>query len=203
MRIDSSFQPNEKLHRTAPGSLEAGFSHLQDYRRCGSEVVVGWSVSGSGGLSLAGCPSYTQRVPGLQHTVTIAAPPERVWAVVVDVERWPERIPTVDAVERLDAGPLAVGSRTRLQQPRLPTAVWTVTELADGSSYTWESTSPGVTLTAVHVVEPYTDGSRLTLALTVSGPLSGIGWLLTRSLTKRYVETEAASIKKVAETSTT
>jgi len=90
-----------------------------------------------------------------------------------------------------------------LQQPRLPTAVWTVTELADGSSYTWESNSPGVTLTAAHVVEPHTDGSRLTLALTVSGPLSGIGWLLTRSLTKRYVETEAASIKKVAETSTT
>jgi uncharacterized membrane protein len=142
-------------------------------------------------------------MPGLQHTVTIAAPPERVWAVVVDVERWPERIPTVDAVERLDAGPLAVGSRTRLQQPRLPTAVWTVTELADGSSYTWESSSPGVTVTAAHVVEPHPDGSRLTLALTVSGPLSGIGWLLSRSLTKRYAETEAASIKRAAETSTT
>jgi carbon monoxide dehydrogenase subunit G len=44
--------------------------------------------------------SYTQRVPGLQHTVSIAAAPERVWAVVIDVERWPERIPTVDTVER-------------------------------------------------------------------------------------------------------
>lgn len=50
-------------------------------------------------------------------------------------------------------------------------------------------------------VVPQPDGSRLTLALTVSGPLSGIGWLLTRSLTKRYVETEAASIKTAAETS--
>ena len=142
-------------------------------------------------------------MPGLQHTVTIAALPERVWAVVGDVERWPERIPTVDAVERLDDGPLAVGSRTRVQQPRLPATVWTVTELADGSSFTWDSSSRGVTVTAVHVVEPHPDGSRLTLALTVSGPLSRIGWLLSRSLTKRYVETEAASIKRAAETPTT
>lgn len=146
--------------------------------------------------------SYTQRMPGLQHTVTIAAPPERVWAVVVDVERWPEQIPTVDAVERLDDGPLAVGSRTRLEQPRLPTAVWTVTELATGSSYTWQSRSPGVTVTATHVVEPHPDGSRLTLAVAVSGPLSVIGWLPTRSLTKRYVEAEAAAVKAAAETPT-
>lgn len=138
-------------------------------------------------------------MPGLQRTVTIAALPERVWELIIDVERWPERIPTVIAVARLDAGTLVVGSRTRLQQPRLPTAVWTVTELTDGSSYTWESSSPGVTVTASHVVEPHSDGSRLALALTVSGPLSGIGWLLTRPLTTRYVETEAASIKRAAE----
>jgi uncharacterized membrane protein len=139
-------------------------------------------------------------VPGLQHSVTIAAPVERVWAVIVEVERWPEMIPTVDAVERLDDGPLVVGSRTRLRQPRLGAAVWTVTQLADGSSYTWESSSPGVTVVAEHVVESHPDGSRLTLAVTVTGPLSVVGWLLSRSLTRRYVETEAASIKHVAET---
>ena len=98
---------------------------------------------------------------------------------------------------------VAVDSQTRLQQRRLPTAVWTVTELNEGSSYTWQSSSPGVTVTAAHAVEPHPDGSRLTLALTLSGPLSGIGWLLTRSLTKRFVDTEAASIKTAAETSVT
>ena len=36
---------------------------------------------------------------------------------------------------------------------------------------------------------------------TVSGALAGIGWLMTKSLTRRYVETEAASIKAAAETS--
>jgi uncharacterized membrane protein len=136
---------------------------------------------------------------GFQHTVTVEAPPERVWAVLTDVERWPERIPTVSVVERLDAGPLVVGSRTRLEQPRLPAAVWTVTELAEGSSYTWVSRSPGATITAAHVVEPHPDGSRLTLAVTLSGPMAAVGWLMTRSLTRRYVETEAASIRRVAE----
>ena len=33
----------------------------------------------------------------------------------------------------------------------------------------------------------------------LTGLLAGVGWLLTRSLTTRYVETEAASIKAVAE----
>ena len=141
-------------------------------------------------------------MPGLQHTVTIAAPPERVWAILVDIERWPERIPTVSTVERLDDGPLTVGSKTRLSQPRLPEGVWTVTELTDGSAYTWESKSPGVTVVASHLVEPHADGSRLTLSVAISGVLSGVGWLMSRSLTKQYVETEAASIKQVAEGST-
>jgi uncharacterized membrane protein len=144
-------------------------------------------------------PRRLDGVPGLKRTVTIEAPPDAVWSVVVDVGRWPERIPTVDAVERLDDGPLVVGSRTRLQQPRLPAAVWTVTELTPGTSFTWESSSPGVSVTASHVVEPHPGGSRLTLAVDVSGPLSRVGWLMTRSLTEQYVETEAASVKRAAE----
>lgn len=138
-------------------------------------------------------------MPGLQHTVTIAAPPQRVWEVLTDIERWPERIETVTSAERLDDGPLAVGSRARLEQPRLPPAEWTVTELVDGSSFTWASRSPAVRIVAGHVVEPHPDGSRLTLSIDISGPMAWPGWLMTSSLTKRYVATEAASIKRAAE----
>ena len=62
-----------------------------------------------------------------------------------------------------------------------------------------ESSSPSATITGTHVVEPHPEGSRLTLTLQMSGPMGGLGWLLTRSLTRRYVETEGASIKKVSE----
>jgi carbon monoxide dehydrogenase subunit G len=141
----------------------------------------------------------TRCMPGLQHAVTVAAPPERVWEVLTEVERWPERIPTVDSVERLDDGPLRVGSRTRMQQPRLPEAVWTVTDVDEGRSFTWESRSRGVAISAGHVVEPHGTTTRLTLSVSLSGPLAPVGWLMTRGLTRRYVETEAASIKRVAE----
>jgi uncharacterized membrane protein len=141
----------------------------------------------------------TRCMPGLQHAVTVAAPPERVWEVLTEVERWPERISTVDSVERLDDGPLRVGSRTRLQQPRLPEAVWTVTDVDEGRSFTWESRSRGVAISAGHVVEPHGTTTRLTLSVSLSGPLAPVGWLMTRGLTRRYVETEAASIKRVAE----
>lgn len=138
-------------------------------------------------------------MPGLQHSVTIAATPERVWELITDVEAWPSLIPTVDAVERLDGGPLVVGSRTRLQQPKLPEGVWTVTELDPGRSFTWASSSPGVAITAGHVVVPHAVGSQLSLSVDISGLVAPLGWLMTKSLTRRYVETEAASIKAAAE----
>ena len=138
-------------------------------------------------------------MPRFEHVIAINASPERVWEILVDVEHWPGRIPTVDRVERLDDGPIAVGAKTRLAQPKLPEGVWTVTELTPGSAFTWTSTSPGVRVTASHLVEPAPEGSRLTLAIDLGGWMAPVGWLMTRSLTQRYVQTEAASIKAAAE----
>lgn len=123
--------------------------------------------------------------------VDIPAPPDRVWAVMADVERWPEWTSSVTEVRRLDRGPLVVGSRARIRQPRLLPATWEVTELVQGRRFTWVTRSPGVRVTAEHEVVPAGAGSRATLSVRFAGPLGLLVARVTRRLNQRYLQLEA------------
>ena len=129
-------------------------------------------------------------------TVEIPAPPERVWAVLADIERWSEWTPTVTSIERLDRGPLAVGSRARIRQPRLPPATWQVSTLQPGRSFTWITRSPGVRVTGEHGVEPTARGTRVLLSLRFSGVLGPLVARLTRGLNQRYLALEAKGLSE-------
>jgi len=130
-----------------------------------------------------------------EDSIAIAAPPATVWEVYSDVERWPEWTDSVTSVELLDPGPLRVGSRARIRQPRLPVAEWTVTEIDEGRSFTWVARGPGIRSTGTHLVEPDADGARATAILEQGGPLGPVLGFLTRSLTRRYLAMEAAGLK--------
>ena len=129
--------------------------------------------------------------------VAINAPPDSVWAVMRDIERWPEWTPTVRKIRRLDRGSLAVGSRAVIWQPKLPPAKWKVTELDDARrSFTWETLGPGMRLQARHSVEGTGNTSRATLSIQFSGLLGPLFARITRDLNDRYLALEANGLKE-------
>lgn len=138
-----------------------------------------------------------------QHTsIDIAAPPGQVWVILRDVERWPEWTASMRAVTLLDGG-VRVGARARVDQPRLPTSVWTVTGLTEGREFTWAADGPGISTVGRHIVEGTGARScRVTLSISQSGWLGSIVGRGYRSLTDRYLGMEAAGLKARAESTT-
>jgi uncharacterized membrane protein len=135
-----------------------------------------------------------------ESAVTIDAPAQRVWEVFSDVERWPEWTESVTSVERLDPGPLRIGSKARIKQPKLPVAVWEVTELVEGHYFAWVSTGPGVRTTGGHRVETTPAGTVIaTSTVDQEGPLGPLFGRLLKKLTDRYLAIEGAGLKARSE----
>ncbi|MCZ2857240.1 SRPBCC family protein [Blastococcus sp. VKM Ac-2987] len=134
-------------------------------------------------------------------TVDISAPPAVVWAVLSDVESWPEWTASVTSARRLSSERLQVGSRVRIEQPRLPATVWTVSDLVEGEQFTWIADNPGVRTRASHRVAGRADGSQATLWIDQGGVLGSAVGLLYGGLTRRYLQMEAAGLKQRSEES--
>ncbi len=132
-------------------------------------------------------------------SVEINSPPARVWEVLSDIERWPEWTDSVTRVRRQDSGPFQVGSRAEIQQPKLPPAEFIVTALEPGRGFAWETKSGGVTAVANHWIEEKGAGCLVTLSVTFEGTLGTLASLMVKSITNRYLEMEAAGLKRRCE----
>jgi len=135
----------------------------------------------------------------LSVTTEVAAPTERVWQVMSDVERWQEWTPSVKSIRLLDAGPLALGSRAVVRQPKFPPARWKVTAIESGLGFTWVSLGPGIRVIARHSIESADGGSRVTLSVDYGGILGGLMARLTGDITERYLGFEAKGLRARSE----
>jgi len=135
-----------------------------------------------------------------RYEVEIRVSPARVWAVLLDVERWPEWTTSVSRIQRMDLGPLTLGSRTRIWQPRLMPAVWCVTSLDDGRRvFGWTTRTLGVKIVGRHQVNALKNHSRVDLSLHYTGPLSAIAARFYGTLTRDYLAREGDGLKQFCE----
>ena len=136
--------------------------------------------------------------------VHIDAPPERVWAVVKDVERWPDWSPGTRSIKRLDDGPFALGSHAKVTMKGTRGLRWTVTALDEGRSFTWETDMmPGAHIVAEHIVEPRDGGSYVTLTLVTAGTGAAIVAPFLDPFSRKNVKAEAQGLKRLCESSAT
>jgi len=135
----------------------------------------------------------------LTDTVRIDAPVDVVWQLTADIANWPAWTPTMTSVQRLDDGPLHVGSQARIKQPGQRPAAWTVTRVDPGHEFSWQTGRFGLTMVATHRLAASGTGCRNTLELQVTGPLAGLlGWLI-RPAARRALRIENAGFKTQAE----
>jgi hypothetical protein len=131
--------------------------------------------------------------------IDITAPPDIVWSVMSDVERWHEWTASVRSIRLIGGGPIALGTRAWIRQPRFPPALWKVTAMEPGRSFTWESGAPGMRVYANHSVEPIATGARATLVLYYQGFVGRLFARITRDITNRYLRYESEGLKKRSE----
>lgn len=141
-------------------------------------------------------------MPSYQTAVEVAAPPARVYAVTADVESWPEWSPTMDAVTLEGGGPIRPGSTARVRQPKLRPATWVVDEVTPDRTFVWHTAGRGYRVMATHLLRAHQgdeDRTTVMLGVAVTGPLAPVLWALTGRTTRRYVDEEAAALKRRCE----
>lgn len=149
------------------------------------------------------------------HEVVVSvdskAEPSKVWEVMTDLDRSPDTIRGIVAVERLDgdAG-FEVGTRwreTRAIFGREATEEMEVVSINPGRSYTVLAASRGNNYTTVMTVEPAPTGSRVAMSFqaeptgTVSKLLAATMGRLMIGATKKMIARDVEDIAAAAEVS--
>ena len=128
----------------------------------------------------------------------MAAPVEKVAAVLKDVASWADWNRTIERIDRPASGPLTPGEAVTVKQFRLPAATWTVSAVDDGG-FAWTATSGGVRNTGEHfAVDAGRGRTRVTL-LRMEGVMARVVTLFYAGLIRRYVAAEGAGLRERVE----
>lgn len=139
----------------------------------------------------------------------IAAPRERVWEVVTDLDRSPEVIEAIQSIERVRGDGFDVGTRwteTRTMFGREATETMEVTSIAPGRSYVVEADGRGARYRSEFRLEPAgDDATELTMSFgaeatgLVGKVMSATIGRLFAGATRKAIQSDLDDIARAAE----
>jgi hypothetical protein len=132
------------------------------------------------------------------RSIQIEAPAAEVWAATMEVETWPAWASQFARLERMDGGPLALGSKVRVRPKGQPASVWQVTEYEAGRSFTWVSDlMPGLRVTGGHVLPLHDNATDAEFWLESSGVLGSLlSPVLRRTVFSRNTRSATEGLKR-------
>lgn len=136
--------------------------------------------------------------------VAIDAAAAEVWQILHDVTGWQLWSPTIDRITVLSGAAGAVGSRSRVEQPKMRPMIWTIEGSEPGRSFNWSTGGTGWHMVAGHEIAAVGDGrTQATLTIDLTGPLAGLLTLMAGRRIREYVDLEAASLARASEAAAT
>lgn len=115
----------------------------------------------------------------------ISAPVDRVYAQLMDLERWPETISAITKIEKLTKGPVTNGTRfkeTRVMFGKEHAETMTFENVTPNKGYTLTASSCGMRYATTHTLTPEAGGTKLrfemqstplTLGAKIMSPVMG------------------------------
>lgn len=103
-----------------------------------------------------------------EHSETTTAPPEAVWALWSDVDRWLEWDSSLERIEL--AGQFQAGTTGTMVLPGQPPIGFTITDVQPGRGFTDETEVPGGVLRFEHSLETAENRTRVTHRVEIEGP---------------------------------
>lgn len=146
-------------------------------------------------------------MPTIQCSASVRAEPSAVFEVLTDLERAAGRIRAIQRIERLDSGPLRVGSRfreTRVMFGKEATELFEVVELEPGRSYATSCESCGVHFGMRFEFHAQPGGTRVDMRVDTTARtffaklMSPLSKLMLKSCVKGF-EADIADLRKACE----
>lgn len=146
----------------------------------------------------------------VEASITIAAPPERVFSVFTDFKNLESNVPAITKVELLEKnGEPVVGMKwreTRVMFGKEATETMWISEITSPQSYVVEAESHGVHYRSTYTFTP-TDNGGTHVSMTFGGEpqtmmgkvMAAIFGSLMKGATTKALEDDMTALKKVAE----